>query len=303
MKALCSDPDTQNYLSHSGIEWSFNLEKAPWWGGLFERMIKSVKRCLRKVVGRAKFSYDELHTAIVEIEAIVNSRPLSYVHPDDHEEPLTPSHLLVGRRLLSLPDYLNHLQPEDDPDFELTAESLERQAKHLGNVINHFWKRWRHEYLLNLRQSHCQQRSRGSSRDISPGDIVIVHNEDLPRAFWKLARVLRLITGKDEKTRGAVLQVAGSSTTLQRPLQLLYPLEVSSGPFPLTNAETEGIGETQNPTDPTPGDEHTQPTPGGVQRTRPSRRAAVEGREHVRQWCQDVIDHESVVNWGEDVVD
>ncbi len=65
LKTLCSHPDTQSYLSRSGIEWSFNLEKAPWWGGLFERMIQSVKRCLRKVVGRAKFSYDELHTAIV----------------------------------------------------------------------------------------------------------------------------------------------------------------------------------------------------------------------------------------------
>lgn len=48
-------------------------------------MIKSIMRYLRKVVGQAKFSYDELDTAIVEIEMIVNSRPLSNVHPDDHE--------------------------------------------------------------------------------------------------------------------------------------------------------------------------------------------------------------------------
>lgn len=68
LKTLCSHPGAQSYLSRSGIEWSFNLEKGPWWSGLFERMVKSVKRCLRKVVGRAKFSYNELHTAIVEIE-------------------------------------------------------------------------------------------------------------------------------------------------------------------------------------------------------------------------------------------
>ena len=125
LKTLCDHPDTRSYLSRSGIEWSFNLEKAPWWGGLFERMIKSVKRCLCKVVGRAKFSYDEIHTAIMDIKATVNSRPLSYVHPNDLEQPLTPSHLLVGRSLLSLPDYLDHLEPEDDADFELTAESLQ----------------------------------------------------------------------------------------------------------------------------------------------------------------------------------
>lgn len=83
LKAICDHPDTRSYLSNCGIEWKFNLEKAPWWGGVFERLIKSTKRCLRKVVGTARFLYDEMHTAVVEIEAIVNSRPLSYVHPDD----------------------------------------------------------------------------------------------------------------------------------------------------------------------------------------------------------------------------
>ena len=57
--------------------------------------------------GRARFTYDEMHTAIVEIEAIVNSQPLAYLHPDDLEQPLTP---LVGRRLLSLPDHLTSSQ-------------------------------------------------------------------------------------------------------------------------------------------------------------------------------------------------
>ena len=83
LRTVCDHPDVRGYLSLAGIDWSFNLEKAPWWGGLFERMIRSTKRCLRKVVGRAKFSYDKMHTAIVEIEAIVNSQPLAYIHRDD----------------------------------------------------------------------------------------------------------------------------------------------------------------------------------------------------------------------------
>ena len=104
--SMLKDRDVQNYLCHVGFEWVFNLEKAPWWGGIFERLIKSTKRCLRKLIGQAKFSYDEMHTAIVEIESIINSRPLSYVSSDDTKEPLAPSHLLVGCRILNLPDTL-----------------------------------------------------------------------------------------------------------------------------------------------------------------------------------------------------
>ena len=115
---MLNDQDVKNYLSHVGVEWTFNLEKAPWWGGIFERLIKSTKRCLRKLIGQARFSYDEMHTAIVEIEAIINSRPLSYISSDDTEEPLTPSHLLVGRRILSLPDNLSY--SELDYDYEVT---------------------------------------------------------------------------------------------------------------------------------------------------------------------------------------
>lgn len=61
------------------------------------------------------------------------------------------------------------------------------------------------------------------------GDIVLLYDDALPRSFWKLARVLELITGRDGKTRGAVVEVPAKNsgtTTLRRPLQLLYPLEV-----------------------------------------------------------------------------
>ena len=88
------------------------------------------------MVGQAKFSFDEMHTALVEIEAILNSRPLSYVSSGDTEEPLTPSHLLVGRRILSLPDNLSYL--EFDDDFEVTGVSAQRRVKHLEQCAEPF---------------------------------------------------------------------------------------------------------------------------------------------------------------------
>ena len=78
--------------------------RPPGGGGMFECMIKSAKRCLKKSVGRASLTYDELSTLVTEIKAVLNSRPLTYVSTDNLEEPLTPSHLLLGYRVLSLPD-------------------------------------------------------------------------------------------------------------------------------------------------------------------------------------------------------
>ena len=94
--SVLNHPEVLHYFARVEMQWSFNLEKAPWWGNVFERMIKSVKHCLRKTIGRAKLTHDELLTAFTEVEVIVNSRPLSYLSKEDIEEPLTPSHLLIG---------------------------------------------------------------------------------------------------------------------------------------------------------------------------------------------------------------
>lgn len=59
-------PDVKSYLLQAGVEWCFNLEKAPRWGGVFERLVKSTKRCLRKVLGQLRFSRDEMYTALVD---------------------------------------------------------------------------------------------------------------------------------------------------------------------------------------------------------------------------------------------
>ena len=96
IEAIVSHEDVQQYLSGLGVQWVFNLPKAPWWGGFFERLIQSTKRCLRKIIGQASFSYDELLTTVIEVEGVLNSRPLSYVSVDDLDEPLTPSHSLAG---------------------------------------------------------------------------------------------------------------------------------------------------------------------------------------------------------------
>ena len=99
IKAMTVDEEVQGYLAGVGVVWQFNLEKAPWtwWGGIFERMVQSTKRCLRKIVGQVRLNYDESLTMVTEVESIINSRPLSYISSDDLDEHLTPSHFLTRR--------------------------------------------------------------------------------------------------------------------------------------------------------------------------------------------------------------
>ena len=225
IETMLSHEDLKDHLMNLRIDWNFNLEKAPWWGGLFERLIRSTKRCLRKMIGKARLSYDEMHTAILEVEAILNSRPLSYTTSDDTEEPLTPAHLLIGRRLLSLPDNLSYYEDGDD-NFEITSEPLQRRVKYLNSAINHFWRRWSREYLLELRDSHRYRVTNKEAPIVKMGDVVVIHDEDKPRGFWRLTRVQKLLAGKDSEIRGAVLRVFnrnGQLSTLQRLVQRLYP--------------------------------------------------------------------------------
>ena len=77
LEKITSDPTVAKYFAQEKIKWSYILEKAPWWGGFYERLVKSLKRCLKKTIGRAKLSYDELVTVVTEAEMILNCRPIS----------------------------------------------------------------------------------------------------------------------------------------------------------------------------------------------------------------------------------
>ena len=84
------------------------------------------------------------------MKGVLNSRPLTYVYSDDVMEPLTPSHLLVGYRILTLPDGT----VSQDVDDEHTPGNLTRRGAHLAKTLTNFWKRWKQEYLLELREFH-----------------------------------------------------------------------------------------------------------------------------------------------------
>lgn len=182
----------------------------------------TVKRCLKKVVGKARLDYDELQTILIEVESIVNSRPLTYVYDELESEPLTPSHLLYGRRLAVLPD-------KRDPEHVDRNVNFSKRYRYLVSKISHFWNRWHQEYLVDLREQHKIVEGRTSS--IKIGDMALLKEDNVKRQLWKMGMVERLIVGKDNQVRGAKVRTISRDKPqfLFRPLQKLYPLEVRDG--------------------------------------------------------------------------
>ena len=160
------------------------LTEPPGGGGFFERMIQNAKRCLRKTLRNAKLDYEELHTLLVEVERMLNSRPLKYVFSDDVEEPLSPFHLIYGRGILSLPE----VTPvrEASLNQEASCNDGPTRRKYLRLLLDHFWKRWSKEYFTEL---HRQRRRPEGSISLSVGDVVTLFEDNLSCSQWRLERV------------------------------------------------------------------------------------------------------------------
>ena len=307
LQAILKDPQTQAHMEGQQIEWKFITEKAPWQGGVYERMVKSTKRCLKKTVGRKSLTHDELLTLVTEVEAVLNSRPISYVSSEDTEEPLTPSHLITGHRILSLPD-TTVVGEEEDPGYEPTRSHLTRRMSHLAVLKERFWRRWRQEYLQELREHHLRQSAKpGLSRELQVDEPVVIYDEDHPRGLWRLGRIQELIRSTDGAVRAARVVVVsgnGKKTTLKRPIQHLHPLEVREGTapevpqaeqdtpaeMPAEEAGREPSDQTIDVPDPDVQDREDQEPVQKTQRRRPGRAAAQQARENIRDLAgQDLI--------------
>ena len=70
------------FLNNSYITWKFIVERAPLWDGFWEMLIWITKQCLKKSIGQANLSFEELRMAIVEVEAVMNARPIIYLYND-----------------------------------------------------------------------------------------------------------------------------------------------------------------------------------------------------------------------------
>ena len=212
---------TKNFALKRNITWEHIPEKAAWFGGFYERMVAPVKNCLKKTLGRAKLDFNELLTVLHEIELILNSKPLTYVTDDVVDDVLTPNHVLFGRNLSPVnTDESPHDAANDTPD---TPDELTARMKYLQRLISKFWKDWRNDYLLNLRE---QMRPHNDAVDLKPkvDDVVLIHDDNLKRHRWVLGRVVGVEVGSDGQIRAARVVSAKSGNTLRRPISKLFPI-------------------------------------------------------------------------------
>lgn len=197
----------ERVLSPLGIRRSFNPPAGSHHGGVWERMIRLIRRVLSSVLRQQTLDDDGLHTVVCEAEAILNDRPLTKLSDDPSDlEPLTPNHLLLLKGKPALPPGV--FEPHD-----LYVKRRWRQVQYLSDL---FWKRWVREYLPLLQQ---RQKWNEKRRSLKAGDIVVIMDTSAPRGSWPLARVLEVFYDKQGLVRFVRLQA--KSTIIERPVTKL----------------------------------------------------------------------------------
>ena len=113
VKGLKKSEDLVHYLEKQDIKWQFNLPRAPWWRGQFEKLIGLVKKSLFKVIGEAKLKFSELEEVILDVEVALSNRPLSYVEDDLQFPVLTPNVMMFGKDNLLSTEETNQIVDRD----------------------------------------------------------------------------------------------------------------------------------------------------------------------------------------------
>lgn len=199
---LCSFlKDNNGHLSESaandGIEFKFLPAYAPHFGGLWEAGVKSIKFHLYRVLGNSHLTYEELSTVLVQIEGILNSRPLTPLSTDPEDLlPLTPGHFLIGRPITS---------PPTANDVDYSKERLPRFHR-LEQLRRGFWQRWSKEYISQLQE---RAKWRNKVDVLKLNTLVLLKEDNLPPLKWRLGRIVALYPGADNISRVADIKTAG----------------------------------------------------------------------------------------------
>ncbi|XP_044575165.1 uncharacterized protein LOC123258974 [Cotesia glomerata] len=213
-------------IAQDGTNWKFNPPGAPHFGGKWEAAVKSIKFHFRRTIGDSLLTLEQYSTLLAQIEAILNSRPLTPLNEDPADlAVLTPGHFLIGQSLTAIPEpSLTDLQPARLSHWEQVQQ-----------MVQHFWKRY-YQDCIHRYQAISKWHHRRNQ--IKVGSVVLITTEDLPPTKWPLAKVIAVHPGEDGQIR--VVTVKTVNTELVRPITKLCVL-------PLTHEEDDLVDAAANP--------------------------------------------------------
>lgn len=187
------ESELQEQLAGKKIKFCFNPPASPHFGGVWERDIQSVNKSLQVVIGAQVLQEEVLLALFVEVEGILNAKPLGHASSDvAYPDTVTPSTLLMGRWDASL------------PQVAYAPDTLTRRCwRHCQMMEDHFWTQFIRNYLPTL-QTHQRWRQH---TDHLMDTVVMIVDPQLPRAHWPIGKVIKLNTGDDGCIRTAEVRV------------------------------------------------------------------------------------------------
>lgn len=209
-KFLKNNSDLTRSLVNERFNWNFLPPYSPHMGGIWEACVKSMKTHLYRVMNNQSFTFEQLNSILCQIEAILNSRPLSPMSSDPSDlNPITPSHFLMGKSLITVPD----------PDVTTLNTKRLNTYQHIQQIIQHVWQRWSKEYVAELQKRYKWKDPNYMNLQ---GALVLLVDSNLPPARWCLGRVEEIYPGKDNMVR--VVSVKTIKGLTRRAITQICPL-------------------------------------------------------------------------------
>lgn len=214
LPTFVNNSDIMNYFLENRIEWHFIPPYSPHRGGLWEAAVKRAKFHFTRIVQKHILTFEDLTTVFAQIEAIINSRPLTPLSRDPGDlTALTPGHFLIGHPLTSIPQ----------TDLKHVPANRLRQYQLLQQAVQQFWLNWSKDYLQTL-----QERSKWfkDSEDlVKEGALVLLVDDYLPPLHWKLGRILEVRKGSDGVVRTAIVRTVTGTTSRAVQKLCVLPIE------------------------------------------------------------------------------
>ncbi|XP_050514753.1 uncharacterized protein LOC126889995 [Diabrotica virgifera virgifera] len=179
----------KEFCTQNSITFKMGVPRNPHQFGLHEVGIKSVKYHLYRIIGNSHFTFEAFNTVLCQIEAILNSRPITRMSSDANDFAfLSPAHFLVQRSLTAPPE----------PSVSEIPENRLNLFQRISKIQQQFWKLWKKDYLCLL-----QQRNKWTdpTDPVKIGDLVLLKEDGTPPLLWPTARVIDVLPGKDGLVR------------------------------------------------------------------------------------------------------